>query len=155
MPFHKPYIIYSTKLKNIGQYSCASIKVPKGQKMKFLTRWLVIMAALFIAAMIVPGIHVNGNWVAYAIMAAILALVNATLLPILKALSCGLIVLTLGLFSLVLNALMFLLSSWIAQTWFNVNFVVDGFWPALLGSIIVSIATMMFAGERRHRSDED
>ena len=89
--------------------------------MKFLTRWLVIMAALFIAAMIVPGIHVNGNWVAYAIMAAILALVNATLLPILKALSCGLIVLTLGLFSLVLNALMFLLSSWIAQTWFNVT----------------------------------
>ncbi|MCK7519188.1 MAG: phage holin family protein [Ignavibacteriales bacterium] len=85
------------------------------------------MAALFVAAMIVPGIHVNGNWVAYAIMAALLALLNTTLLPILKALSCGMIILTLGFFSLVLNAMMFMLSSWLAQNLFNVNFVVDGF----------------------------
>lgn len=125
--------------------------------MKLLTRWLVVMAALFVAAMVVPGIHVNGNWGAYAIMAAILALLNATLLPILKALSCGMIVLTLGLFSLVLNALMFMLSSSLAQNLFNVNFVVDGFWPALLGSIIVSIATMFFVGSdkdtRRRNND--
>lgn len=114
--------------------------------MKLFLRWLVVMAALFVAALIVPGIHVNGNWVAYAIMAAILSLLNATLLPILKALSCGMIVLTLGLFSLVLNALVFMLSSWIAQNLFNVDFVVDGFWPALLGSMIVSIATMLFVG---------
>lgn len=125
--------------------------------MKLLTRWLVVMAALFVAQWIVPGIHVNGNWGAYAIMAAILALLNATLLPILKALSCGMIVLTLGLFSLVLNALMFMLSSSLAQNLFNVNFVVDGFWPALLGSIIVSIATMFFVGSdkdtRRRNND--
>jgi putative membrane protein len=124
--------------------------------MKLLTRWLVVMAALFVAAIIVPGIHVNGNWAAYAIMAAILALLNATLLPILKALSCGMIVLTLGLFSLVLNALMFMLSSSIAQNLFNVTFVVDGFWPALLGSIIVSIATMLFVGsDKNKRRDND
>ena len=123
--------------------------------MKLFTRWLVIMAALFVAALIVPGIHVNGNWVAYAIMAAILALLNAVLLPILKALSCGLIVLTLGLFSLVLNALMFMLSSSLAQSLFNVNFVVDGFWPALLGSIIVSIATMLFVGSDKNRGRKD
>jgi putative membrane protein len=120
--------------------------------MKLLTRWLVVMAALFVAAMVVPGIHVNGNWAAYAIMAAILALLNATLLPILKALSCGMIVLTLGIFSLVLNALMFMLSSSLAQNLFNVNFVVDGFWPALLGSIIVSIATMIFVGSDKYNS---
>ena len=123
--------------------------------MKLFTRWLVIMAALFVAALIVPGIHVNGNWVAYAIMAAILALLNAVLLPILKALSCGLIVLTLGLFSLVLNALMFMLSSSLAQSLFNVNFVVDGFWPALLGSIIMSIATMLFVGSDKTRGRKD
>lgn len=125
--------------------------------MKLLTRWLVVMAALFVAARVVPGIHVNGNWVAYAIIAAILALLNATLLPILKALSCGVIVLTLGLFSLVLNALMFMLSSSLAQNLFNVNFVVDGFWPALLGSIIVSVATMLFVGsdkDNRRRNND-
>jgi len=76
------------------------------------------------------------------------------LLPILKALSCGLIVLTLGLFSLVLNALMFMLSSSIAQS-LGVNFVVDGFWPALLGSIIVSIATMLFVGNDKDRKRRD
>ena len=123
--------------------------------MKLLNRWLVVMAALFVAAMIVPGIHVNGNWVAYAIMAALLALLNTTLLPILKALSCGMIILTLGLFSLVLNAMMFMLSSWLAQNLFNVNFVVDGFWPALLGSIIVSIATMLFVGSDKSNKRRD
>ena len=123
--------------------------------MKLFKRWLVIMAALFIAAYIVPGIHVNGNWGAYAIMAAILALLNATLLPILKGLSCGMIVLTSGLFSLVLNAVVFLLASWIAQNWFNVNFIVDGFMPALLGSIIVSIATMLFVGKSSRSDDDD
>jgi len=122
--------------------------------MKLLTRWLVIMAAIFVAQLVVPGIHVNGNWLEYAIIAAILALLNAILLPILKALSCGLIVLTLGLFSLVLNALMFMLSSSIAQS-LGVNFVVDGFWPALLGSIIVSIATMLFVGNDKDRKRRD
>jgi putative membrane protein len=79
-------------------------------------------------------------------MAAILAVLNATLLPILKTLSCGMIILTLGLFSLVLNAVVFLLASWMSVNWFNTGFYVDGFWPALLGSLIVSVATMLFSG---------
>jgi len=112
------------------------------------------MLALFLAAWLVPGIEVTGNgWIAYAVMAAILALLNATLLPLLKFLSCGLIVLTLGLFSLVLNAAVFLLSSNIAQNIFNVGFKVNGFWPALLGSLIVSIITILFSREKRKEDD--
>lgn len=122
--------------------------------MKFVTRWLVIMLALFLAACLVPGIEVTGNgWIAYAVMAAILALLNATLLPLLKFLSCGLIVLTLGLFSLVLNAAVFLLSSNIAQIIFHVGFQVNGFWPALFGSLIVSIITILFSREKRKEND--
>ncbi|HPS32079.1 MAG TPA: phage holin family protein [Anaerolineaceae bacterium] len=122
--------------------------------MKFITRWLVIMLALFLAAWVVPGIEVSGNgWIAYAVMAAILALLNATLLPLLKFLSCGLIILTLGLFSLVLNAAVFLLSSNIAQNVFHVGFEVKGFWPALLGSLIVSVITILFSREKRKESD--
>lgn len=118
--------------------------------MNLFKRWLVIMAALFVAALIVPGIHVDPNsWVSYAVMAAVLALLNAILLPILKGLSCGMIVLTLGLFSLVLNAAVFLLASNVSSTLFNIGFKVDGFLPALLASIIVSVATSLFAGERR------
>ena len=122
--------------------------------MKLITRWLVIMLALFLAAWVVPGIEVSGNgWIAYAVMAAILALLNATLLPLLKFLSCGLIILTLGLFSLVLNAAVFLLSSNIAQNVFHVGFEVKGFWPALLGSLIVSVITILFSREKRKESD--
>ena len=115
-------------------------------------RWLIIMAALFAAAFIVPGIHVDGNgWAAYAIMAAVLALLNASILPLLKFLSCGLIVLTLGLFSLVLNAGVFLLASNISQTWFGAGFRVDGFWPALWGSLIVSLATLLFSRDSKKK----
>jgi len=124
--------------------------------MNLIKRWLVIMLALFVAAWIVPGIHVeSGAWVVYAITAAILALLNAILLPILKTLSCGLIILTLGLFGLVLNAAMFMLSSYLAQAWFDVGYIVDDFWAALLGSVIVSIASMLFASERKQRRDND
>jgi putative membrane protein len=118
--------------------------------MNFLKRWLVIMVALFVAARFVPGIHVAPNsWVSYGVMAAILALLNAILLPILKGLSCGMIVLTLGLFSVVLNAAVFMLASYISNNIFKIGFTIDGFLPALLASIIVSIATALFASERR------
>ncbi|HSN94774.1 MAG TPA: phage holin family protein [Anaerolineaceae bacterium] len=124
--------------------------------MNLFKRWLVIMAALFVAALIVPGIHVAPNsWVSYAVMAAVLALLNAILLPILKGLSCGLIVLTLGIFSLVLNAAVFMLASSLSKGLFNIGFTVDGFLPALLASIIVSIATTLFAGERRKISSNN
>ena len=124
--------------------------------MNLLKRWLVFMLALFVAAWLIPGIDVKGDgWVVYAITAAILALLNAILLPILKTLSCGLIILTLGLFSLVLNAAMFMLSSYLAQTWFNVGYVVDNFWSALLGSLIVSVVSMLFSSEKKKKREED
>ena len=123
--------------------------------MNLIKRWLVFMLALFVAAWLIPGIHVeNDAWVAYAITAAILAFLNAILLPILKALSCGLIILTLGLFSLVLNAAMFMLSAYLAQTWFHVGYVVDNFWSALLGSLIVSVISMLFSSDEKRKKEE-
>ncbi len=115
------------------------------------------MIAVFVAALIVPGITVNGDsgWVNYAIMAAVLALLNAILLPILKTLSCGLIVLTLGVFSLFLNAAVFMLSSNIAQSWFNASYHVDGWWSAFLGSVIVSVVTMLFSNDKSSKRDRN
>ena len=78
-------------------------------------------------------------------MALILGLVNAVIRPILKFLSCGVIILTLGLFVFVLNAATFLLASEIAQNWFNIGFYVDNFWAALLGSIIVSVVSVILS----------
>ena len=113
--------------------------------MKLLVRWVVTGLALFAAAYLVPGIRVAENaWTVYAIMAVILGLVNAVVRPILKFLSCPLIILTLGLFILIINAVSFLLASSITVNLFNVGFYVDNFWSALLGSLIVSVVSIFF-----------
>lgn len=114
--------------------------------MKLILRWLIIAVSLFAAAWIVPGIAVEGDaWIAYSVMAVILGLVNALIRPILKLLSCGFIIVTLGLFVFVINAGTFLLSAHISQNWFGVGYSVDGFGAALLGSIIVSIVSVVLS----------
>ena len=114
--------------------------------MKLLIRWAITAFALFVAAWLVPGIVVDGNgWVLYAVMAVILGLVNAIVRPVLKLLTCPLIVLTLGLFVLVINALTLWLSSSIAVRWFNVGFEVRGFWPAFWGALIVSAVSVVLS----------
>jgi putative membrane protein len=112
--------------------------------MRLLIRWVVIAVALFVAAQIVPGIRVGADgWPVYAAMAVILALANALVRPILALLSCPLILITFGLFTLVINAVTFMIASAVAQQWFGVSFVVDGFMAALLGSIVVSIVSTL------------
>jgi len=124
--------------------------------MKLLVRWVITALALFVAAWLVPGITVDGNgWVVYAVMAVILGLVNAIVRPLLKLLTCPLILLTLGLFVLVINALTLLLASSIAVNWFNVGFYVDGFWPAFLGGLIVSIVTVILSALVREDDKTD
>ena len=114
--------------------------------MKLLLRWAITAFALFCAAWLVPGITVDGSgWVLYAIMAAILGLVNACIRPLLKMLTCPLIVLTLGLFTLVINALTLWLSSTIAQSWFGVDYIISGFWSALWGALIVSVVSVVLS----------
>lgn len=111
--------------------------------MKIFIRWLIIAFSLFVAAWVIPGIHVDGTnaWIAFAAMAVVLGLVNALVKPILKFLSCGCIAVTLGLFIFIINAFTLWLSSWIAVNWLDVGFHIDNFLAALLGSIIVSIVT--------------
>jgi putative membrane protein len=113
--------------------------------MQLLIRWTISALSLFAAAWLVPGIHVNDGqgWVVYAAMAIILSLVNALIRPLLKLLTCPLILLTLGLFTLVVNALTLLISAGIANNVFGVGFYIEGFWPAFWGAIIVSITSVI------------
>ena len=114
--------------------------------MRLLIRWVILAFSLFVAAWLVPGIRVEGNaWLIFTVMAVILGLVNAVIKPILTLLTCSLVILTLGLFVFVINAVTLLLSSAIAVNWFHVGFYVDGFWPALLGALIVSIVTVILS----------
>src|SRR5262252_5977168 len=99
--------------------------------MQLLIRWAIMIVALVVAAWLVPGIQVSSNaFSAFAAMAILLGLVNAVLRPILKLLSCPLILLTLGLFVLVINAFTLWLASQIAVNFLHVGFYVRGFFPA-------------------------
>ena len=112
--------------------------------MKLIIRWLVTSIALLIAAWLVPGIHVpQDSFMAFGAMAVILGLVNAFIRPVLKLLSCPLIIVTLGLFVLVINGLMLMFASYIARHWFGIGFYVDGFWSAFFGALIVSIVSVI------------
>jgi putative membrane protein len=116
-----------------------------------LLRWIINAVALGVAATLVPGIYVDGGWQVLALMALIFGLVNALIRPLVMLLTCPLIVLTLGLFTLVVNAGMLLLASWLAGL-MSVGFTVDGFWPALWGGLIISVVsaalTMLLKDER-------
>jgi putative membrane protein len=124
--------------------------------MNLLIRWVISALSLFAAAWIVPGIRVDDGrgWVVYAVMAVILSLVNAFIRPLLKLLTCPLILLTLGLFTLVINGITLMIASWLANNLFNVGFYVEGFWPAFLGAIIVSLVSVILNAIVRDE-DED
>jgi putative membrane protein len=112
--------------------------------MRLVIRWLVTAISLVVAVLVVPGITIESNaWVAVAVTAAILGLINAVIRPLLQFLSCGCIIATLGLFLLVINAFTLMLASWTAQNWFGIGFVVEGFWPALWGSIVISVVSFL------------
>lgn len=109
-----------------------------------LLRWIINAIALWIAVLLVPGIQAPDDVVPLAITAAIFGLVNALIRPVFSLLTCPLILLTLGLFTLVINALMLWLTSWIAGL-LDLGFTVSGFLPALLGAIVVSIVSIVLS----------
>jgi len=107
---------------------------------------LINALALFAAAVVVKGVGVEegrwAGWVVFAVVAVIFGLVNALIRPLLKMLTCSLILLTLGLFTLVINALMLWLTGAISQ-FLDLGFYVDGFWSAFLGGLIVSVVSVV------------
>ena len=112
-------------------------------RQKLLLRWLINGVALYVAAKLVPGIHADGGWPVLVFMALIFGLVNALIRPILKFLTCPLIMLTLGLFTLVINALMLQLASWLGRQ-LGLGFYVAGFWPAaFLGALVISVVSFV------------
>jgi putative membrane protein len=110
--------------------------------MRLLIRWVISILALFAAAYFVPGIRVVGSnaWFVFAVMAIVLGLVNALVRPLLALLSCPFIILTLGLFLLIINGVSFLIAARIAQA-LGIGFYVDGYQAAFLGALVVSIVT--------------
>ena len=109
-----------------------------------LLHWVLNAAALWAAATIVPGLDFNGGLGRLLLVAAVFGIVNSTLRPLLTILTCPLIIITLGLFTLVINALMLLVTGWLSESW-NLGFTVMGFWAAFWGGLVVGLVSMVLS----------
>jgi len=107
---------------------------------QLIVRFIINALALYAASAWVPGIEVEGGWGTLAAIALIFGLVNALIRPLITLLTCPLIVVTLGLFVLVINALMLLLASWLGST-LGIGFHIYGLRPALLGALVISLVS--------------
>jgi putative membrane protein len=112
--------------------------------MRFLLRLLINAAALWIATLVVPGISATGTPGTFLAVALLFGLLNALVRPLLTMLTCPLLILTLGLFTFVINALILWLTS-AAAARFGLGFHVAGFWPAFWGALVVSIVSVLLS----------
>ncbi len=114
---------------------------------RFIVRWAINAVAIYVAVQIVNNVFPNSillqsNTVAsYVWMGLIFGLVNALLRPLISFLTCPLIILTLGLFTLIINTIMFYLVGWIGA-FFGVGYTISNFLAALLGAIVVSLVSV-------------
>lgn len=108
--------------------------------MKLLAAWTVNAVALFVTARVVPGIVLSSELIPVFLTAGVIGLLNAVLKPVLSVLALPITVVTLGLFQLVLNAFLFWMASALTpEAWFRL----EGFWPALLGAVVMSLVGMV------------
>jgi putative membrane protein len=112
--------------------------------MVFLLRLLINAAALWVAIQLVDGIDHRGSVWSLLFVALVFGVLNAGIRPLLTLLSLPLLILTLGLFIFVINALMLMLTGWVSGL-LSLGFFVDGFWDALLGGLIVSFVSFLLS----------
>lgn len=113
-------------------------------------RWLINTLALYVAVQVVPGVDSDRGPVGLLLVAVLFGLVNAFLRPLLTLLTCPLVLVTLGLFLFVINALLLLLTGWLSAQ-FDLGFRVAGFWPAFWAGLLISLVSLflsLMVGER-------
>lgn len=101
-----------------------------------LVRWICFALALIFTAWLIPGIEVSSFWSAM-LACVIIALINAFIKPLIQLITLPLNILTIGLFTFVINALLLMLAGWIAP-----GLEVEGFLSALLGSVVLSLLSI-------------
>jgi putative membrane protein len=110
--------------------------------MVLVLRWLILAVAVWVAAELVGGIHLEG-WESTLIVAAVLGLLNLYVKPVLVLLSFPVTLLTLGLFLVVINALLLGLTHWLVNQFGGIEFSIDSVGAALLGAVIISIVSTL------------
>nr|WP_221443217.1 phage holin family protein [Nocardiopsis algeriensis] len=114
-----------------------------------IIRVIVNALAVWAAVTLISGIDVNtdslaGTILVYVAVGAIFGVVNAVIKPIVKAVGCLFYALTLGLIGLIVNALLFMLTEWIAGL-FDLPFTISGFWPAFWGALVVTVVSWLLS----------
>lgn len=110
----------------------------KSGSQSFIKRWLISTAAVLVATYVIPGIDYS-SWIHLLGATLLLGILNTFVRPILLVLSLPILILTLGLFMIVINALLLMFVSWIMKP----NFHVAGFWSAFFGALVISIITLL------------
>jgi len=108
----------------------------------FVIRWLITAVAVWIAAELIGGIHLEG-WKSTLLVALILGLLNAFLKPLLIFGTFPMLILTLGFALILINTALLALTAWIAGKFDSILFAIDGFWAAFFGAIIISIVSFL------------
>lgn len=127
--------------------------------MKLLIKLVVTAAAVWVATLLIPGIHLHTHSTAgkvgtLVVVALIFGIINAVLKPIAKVVGCLAYAATFGLIAIVVNGLLFWLTSWVADK-LSVPFHIDGFVPAVLGALIVGIVSWVLSLILDRDGDED
>jgi putative membrane protein len=120
----------------------------------FLVRLLVNAAALWVATRLVPGVTYSGEVLPFLGVALVFGIVNAFIRPVAKLLTLPLIILTLGIFALVVNGLMLWLTSSLSSA-LGLGFHVSGFWAAFWGGVVVSLVSLILSMLIRDGSRSD
>ena len=107
-----------------------------------LVNWAITALAVWIAAELVDGMHLLGLK-SILFVSLVLGLLNVYIKPILKLLTFPITLLTFGLFLIVINTGLLLLTEWIASKVDKISFVIDGYLPAIIGAVIISIVTFI------------
>jgi putative membrane protein len=106
-----------------------------------LIRWGVIALAVWLTSLIMPGMTILGGITGILLVSLVFGLINAIIKPIVKLLTCPLVILTLGLFTLVINTLMLMLTAFFLPNYLTLDGVFNGFFTAFFASILISIVT--------------
>jgi putative membrane protein len=109
---------------------------------RYILQWLITSLAIFAAFSLVPGITFSGNGYEIGIIAMIYSVINLLIRPILTLITCPMIILTLGMFTVIINGVLLLITADMAK-YFGIDFQIETFFTALMGAVVISLTTFV------------
>ena len=109
---------------------------------RYILQWLITSLAIFAAFSLVPGIKFTGNGYEIGIIAMIYSVINLLIRPVLTLITCPMIILTLGMFTVIINGVLLLITADLAK-YFGIDFQIETFFTALIGAVVISLTTFV------------